>query len=205
MPPKKQKTLDFSIKPFHMSMIDDNKKILFCGKTNSGKTVLALDFLYHNQDIPIVNVISPTEELNKTFRPHVPACLIYDQYTEQTVSNIIERQKDLIKLKERDPSIDARTILIMDDCLADAEDWVNDRNIKWIFDNGRHAQMTFLICLQYPVGIPPKLRCNIQYSFLCRENSIQLQKKYYDLYAGCFPTFEMFQDCFLKCTENRGC
>lgn len=205
MPPKKQKTLNFALKAFHMSMIDDNKKIVFIGKTGSGKSFLILDFLYHNQDVPIVNVISPTEDLNLTYTPHVPCALIYDDYSEDVISQIIKRQKDVVKEAMKDPNIDPRSICIMDDCLADSEDWVNDRNIKWVFDNGRHAKITFIIALQYPVGIPPKLRSNIQYSFLCRENSINLQKKYYDLYGGCFPTFEMFQDCFLKCTENRGC
>ncbi len=205
MPPKKQKTMSFDIKPFNMNMVDDNKKIVFLGKTGSGKTVLILDYLYHNQDIPIVTIISPTEELNKTYTPHIPACLIHYEYTEGIISSIIDRQKHLINLKEKDKSIDARTICIMDDCLADSEDWVNDRNIKWVFDNGRHCQMSFILALQYPVGIPPKLRANIQYAFLCRENRIDLQKKYYNLYASVFPTFEMFQDCFLKCTEDRGC
>jgi hypothetical protein len=205
MPPKKQQTIGFSIKQFNMNMVGDNKKLVFIGKTGSGKSYLILDYLYHNQDVPIVNVISPTEELNGTYTPHVPAMLIHDEFNDEVITNIMDRQKNLVQEFNEGCDIDPRTICIMDDCLADSEDWVNDRNIKWVFDNGRHAQMTFIIALQYPVGIPPKLRSNIQYAFLSRENSVDLQKKYYNLYAGCFPNFNMFQDCFLKCTENRGC
>jgi hypothetical protein len=205
---RKQKTLDFDIKPFDMKSIPDNKKILFLGKTNSGKSVLVIDYLYHHNDINVINVISPTEELNNTYGPHVPAAFIHDKYSEQLMENILLRQRKLVKLKKINPSLvnlDARAITIMDDCLADSDEWVNDKNIKWVFNNGRHAQMTFIITLQYPVGIPPKLRSDIQYMFLCRENSPQLQKKYYDLYGGGFPSFAMFQKTFLKCTEDRGC
>lgn len=205
---KTKSSLDFDIKPFNMDMIDDGKKIVFLGKTGSGKSVLIIDYLYHHRTVPIVNVISPTEEMNGTYSPHIPQALIYDTYDESIIDNIIKRQKKLKlqkKQHEKLANFDSRTIIIMDDCLSNSDEWVNDKNMRTIFDAGRHFDITFILAMQYPVGIPPKLRANIQYIFLCRENSIQLQKKYFELYGGLFGTFKLFQSTLLKCTEDRGC
>ena len=206
MPPKKQKTLDFEIKEFDMNSVPKDKKLLFLGKTGSGKSSLVVDYLYHNRDFPLVYVICPTELMNETYAPHVPAATTYEHYNPETIGSILKSQaKVIVTKKDKGLQFNSKCAIIMDDCLADADEWVNDKNISWIFNNGRHNEITFIIALQYPVGIPPKLRSNIQYSFLCRENQPALQRKYYELYAGVFPTFDLFQSVFLKCTEDYGC
>jgi len=58
-----------------------------------------------------------------------------------------------------------------------------------------------LITMQYPLGIPPTLRTNIDYVFILREN----RKRIYDNYAGMFPTFESFCQVMDQCTENYEC
>ena len=35
---------------------------------------------------------------------------------------------------------------------------------------GRHYNILFIITMQYPLGIPPALRTNLDYVFLFREN-----------------------------------
>ena len=204
MPPKK-KTINFNIQPFHMSMVSDNKKICFLGKTNSGKSICVVDYLYYHQDIPIVSVICPTEKYNKTYYPHIPSMLIYDDFNINVIHEFLDRQKNIVKMSEENTSIDPRAILIMDDCLADSEEWVNDKKVKWIFQNGRHTKITCIVVLQYPMGMPPKLRNDIQWTFLFRHNSLSIQKKYYDHYASVIPSFDMFLDIYIKCTEDKGC
>ena len=101
--------------------------------------------------------------------------------------------------------VDTRAFLCLDDCLADAKDWVTDKNIRWIFMNGRHANLTFLLTMQYAMGIPPSLRTNVDYIFICKEPKISNQKRLYDHYAGIFRDFKMFRGVLTQTTKNYGC
>ena len=71
--------------------------------------------------------------------------------------------------------------------------------------NGRHWHILFIITMQYPLGIPPNLRTNIDYVFILRENIVSNRKRIYDNYAGMFPTFEVFCQVMDQCTENYEC
>jgi hypothetical protein len=59
--------------------------------------------------------------------------------------------------------------------------------------------------MQYPLGIPPNLRTNIDYVFILREPYIANRKRIYENYAGMFPTFESFCQVMDQCTENYEC
>ena len=59
--------------------------------------------------------------------------------------------------------------------------------------------------MQYPLGIPPNLRTNIDFIFILRENIVANRKRIYDNYAGMFPTFEIFCQVMDQCTENYEC
>ena len=71
--------------------------------------------------------------------------------------------------------------------------------------NGRHLKMFFIITMQYPLGIPPNLRTNIDYVFILRENIVGNRKRIYENYAGMFPNFEIFSQVMDQCTENYEC
>ena len=71
--------------------------------------------------------------------------------------------------------------------------------------NGRHLKLFFIITMQYPLGIPPNLRTNIDYVFILRENIVGNRKRIYDNYAGMFPSFEVFCQVMDQCTENYEC
>jgi hypothetical protein len=59
--------------------------------------------------------------------------------------------------------------------------------------------------MQYPLGIPPHLRCNIDYIFILRENQMKNRMRIYEQYAGMFPSFEVFNQVMNQCTENYEC
>lgn len=59
--------------------------------------------------------------------------------------------------------------------------------------------------MQYPLGIPPNLRTNIDYVFILRENYATNRKRIYDNYASMFPTFEAFCSVMDQTTENFEC
>jgi hypothetical protein len=71
--------------------------------------------------------------------------------------------------------------------------------------NGRHWKIMLIITMQYPLGIPPVLRTNIDYVFILREPYIANRRRIYENYAGMFPTFESFCQVMDQCTENYEC
>ena len=203
-----ENTVNLELESFDMQKIKDHAVIFFVGKRNTGKSVLVLDFLYHKNNFPIVVVISPTDVYNKTFSPHVPQMFIHNKFDSNIIKNIIARQKKISELSETNityKNMDKRICIVFDDLLADAKNWINDENIKWIFNNGRHAYITFVVTLQYIMIIPRMLRSNTDYIFLCKETKQTNQKRIYDEFGGMFPSFEMFKQTFNKSTDNYGC
>ena len=211
MPPKNndEKQVEVNFQRFDMESIKCGKKLLFIGMSSSGKTVLVRDYLYHNQrTFPIGLVISPTEEVNNTFSKHIPRMLIHDEYRSEILEKLMERQKNLIKNKNENSdyeNVNTNCIAIMDDCLSEAKIWKKDKIIQKIFYEARHFDLTFIMTLQYALGIPPNLRNNIDYVFLCYNNKPLEQKKLYEQFGGIFNNFQDFRNVFIKFTENYGC
>lgn len=199
---------------FKMSWIGDNKIIVMIGPRGRGKSTIILDYLYHNQDIPFTTCISPSDIYNHTFTPYIPSRFIYAKYTPTLLENYLHRQQTLKSQKKkaemgygdlRYKDVDCRGLLVMDDCLADNKGWKTDPSLRWIFFNGRHADVTYILTMQYQVGIPPEFRVNIDWVFLLRDAKKQEKEKLYKYYAGIFPSFDMFDQIFMKCTKNKCC
>ena len=207
-------TLD--LKKFDMKNIsfrpDENKGpvVVLIGRRDTGKSFLVRDLLYHHQDIPIGTVISGTEAGNGFFSAHVPKLFIHDEYNTAIIENILKRQKTVLKQIQKEmeaykrTNIDPRAFVILDDCLYDAK-WTKDKMMRLLFMNGRHWKIMLIITMQYPLGIPPNLRTNIDYVFILREPYIANRKRIYENYAGMFPTFESFTQVMDQCTENFEC
>jgi hypothetical protein len=92
----------------------------------------------------------------------------------------------------------------MDDCLYD-KTWPSDKNIRFLFMNGRHYKVFLLITMQYPLGVPPHLRANVDYVFILRENQIKQRERIYQQYAGMFDSFHVFNTVLDQVTENYEC
>jgi hypothetical protein len=207
-------TLD--LKKFDMKNIsfrpDENKGpvIVLIGRRDTGKSFLVRDLLYYHQDIPIGTVISGTEAGNGFFSSHVPKLFIHDEYNTAIIENILKRQKTVLKQIKKEmeaykrTNIDPRAFVILDDCLYDNK-WTKDKLMRLLFMNGRHWKIMLVITMQYPLGIPPNLRTNIDYVFILREPYIANRKRIWENYAGMFPTFESFCQVMDQCTENFEC
>ena len=204
------------MKKFDMKNIsfrpDENKGpvVVLIGRRDTGKSFLVRDLLYYHQDIPIGTVISGTEAGNGFFSEHVPKLFIHDEYNTAIIENILKRQKTVLKQIKREmeaykrTNIDPRAFVILDDCLYDNK-WTKDKLMRLLFMNGRHWKIMLIITMQYPLGIPPNLRTNIDYVFILREPYIANRKRIWENYAGMFPTFESFCQVMDQCTENFEC
>ena len=197
--------MNLELRKFDMSQISDDKVVVLIGKRDTGKSFLCRDILYHHKDIPVGQVISGTEGANQFYQQIVPKLFIHGEFTTDIVQNMLKRQKLMIdKINGGDVSTDPRAFLILDDCLYD-NTWAKDKNMRYVFMNGRHYKLLFLLTMQYALGIPPNLRTNIDYVFILRENYVSNRKRLYEHYAGMFPTFEMFCQVMDQCTENYEC
>jgi hypothetical protein len=190
-----------------MSSIEDDKVVVLIGKRDTGKSFLCKDLLYYHQDIPVGTVISATESANCFYGKIVPEIFIHDEYDENVVQRVLERQKKAVDRVNKDiakygeSSVDPRAFLILDDCLYD-NSWVKSKQIRSLFMNGRHFKIMFIITMQYALGIPPNLRTNIDYVFILRENIVQNRKRIYESYAGMFPSFDTFCQVMDQTTED---
>jgi len=208
--------MNLELKKFDMKKItfkpneNQGPVIVLIGRRDTGKSFLVRDLLYYHQDIPIGTVISGTEAGNGFYGKMVPKLFIHDEYNTAIIENILKRQKIVMKQvkKEKEAygrsNIDPRTFVILDDCLYD-NSWARDKLMRLLFMNGRHWKIMLVITMQYPLGVPPNLRTNIDYTFILREPYIANRKRIYENFAGMFPTFESFCQVMDQCTENYEC
>ena len=208
--------MTLELKKFDMKSIsfkpNENKGpvVVLIGKRDTGKSFLVRDLLYYQQDIPIGTVISGTEEGNGFYAKMVPKLFVHNEYNTAIIENILKRQRTVLKQIKKEiemykrSTIDPRAFVILDDCLFDAT-WTRDKMMRLLFMNGRHWKVMLVITMQYPLGIPPTLRTNIDYVFILRENYIANRRRIYENYAGMFPTFESFCQVMDQCTENYEC
>ena len=208
--------MTLELKKFDMKNIsfkpNENKGpvVVLIGKRDTGKSFLVRDLLFYQQEIPIGTVISGTEEGNGFYGKMVPKLFVHNEYNTAIIENILKRQRTVLKQIKKEmetykrSTIDPRAFVILDDCLYDAT-WTRDKMMRLLFMNGRHWKVMLIITMQYPLGIPPTLRTNIDYVFILRENYIANRKRIYENYAGMFPTFESFCQVMDQCTENFEC
>ena len=208
--------MNLELKKFDMKKItfkpneNQGPVIVLIGRRDTGKSFLVRDLLYYHQDIPIGTVISGTEAGNGFYGKMVPKLFIHDEYNTAIIENILKRQKMVVRQLKKETeaygrsTIDPRTFVILDDCLYD-NTWARDKLMRLLFMNGRHWKLMLVITMQYPLGVPPNLRTNIDYTFILREPYIANRKRIYENFAGMFPTFESFCQVMDQCTENYEC
>jgi len=193
-----------------MKTMVDNATIAMIARRASGKSYLTREVLYHKKSIPCMIAISRTEKLNKFYGEFIPDLYIYHAFETSILSKIYNRQQKLSddnnKRKKNGKKIkDDRLMLIMDDCMSSKGSWLKDENILELFFNGRHYHISFILTMQFSLGITPEMRGNFDYIFLLSEDIISNRKRLYDHYAGMFPTFDIFQQVFTEVTTDYGC
>jgi hypothetical protein len=202
--------MKLNIREFDISRIRTDNIVVLLGKRNTGKSFLIRDILSYNTDLPIGTVISPTERANRFYGNMIPCTLIHDEFDSNITSNVRKRQEMIMAQKKKEEaiygqsSIDSRAFLIMDDCLYDNV-WAKDVNMKYFFMNGRHINLFLLITMQYPLGIPPILRGQVDYVFILRDNVMGNRRRIYENYASMFPSIDIFNQVMDQCTEDYHC
>jgi len=202
--------MNVSLRKFDMKKIPQDAVAVFIGRRRTGKSTLVRDLLYHHQDMPLGTVISGTEESNSFYGKMIPPLFIHGEFSPVILANFCKRQKLVMhKIQQdiaaqRQSRIDPRSFMILDDCMYD-DSWTHDKNIKYLFMNGRWLKVFFLITMQYPLGIQPALRTNVDYVFILREPYSSNRKRIFENYGSAFPSFEFFCQVMDQCTQNYEC
>ena len=201
--------MKLELKKFNMNQLRDDSVVVVIGKRNTGKSWIMRDIMHRHRDFPVGVCISPTESSNHFYGKFIPEMLIYDKYQPGVIKKFLDRQKKIMAQKDYEiatygsSSIDPRAFLLLDDMMYDTS-WIKDDNIRWLFFNGRHTKAFLAINLQFSLGLPPVLRSNIDYVFICRETYINNRKRLYEHYAGMFDSFETFCQVLDVVTNNYG-
>jgi len=202
--------MNLQLKKFSMINTPEDAVCIFIGRRRTGKSTLVRDLLFHHKSLPLGTVISGTEESNDFYKKIVPPLFIHGAYSPVIIQNYVNRQKLIMQkiMKEQaergQSRIDPRSFLILDDCLYD-DTWIRDLNIRYLFLNGRWVKVFFLITMQYPLGVPPILRTNVDYVFILREPYMSNRRRIFENYGSAFPSFEFFCQVMDQCTQNYEC
>lgn len=205
-----QGAVSVNLRKFSMKSIPQDAVCVFIGRRRTGKSTLVRDLLFHHQDLPMGCVISGTEESNGFFKKMVPGMFIHGEYNPVILANFVKRQKLVMQKIQRDldigikSNIDPRAFLILDDCMYD-DSWTHDKNIRYLFMNGRWLKVFFIITMQFPLGIQPALRTNVDYVFILREPYMNNRRRLFENYGSAFPSFEFFCQIMDQCTQNYEC
>lgn len=194
--------------------LNGNKRYVLANEIvthNSGKSFLVRDIFYHHRHIPKGVIFSGTEEASPFFSDFIPDIFIHSEYNPDMIEGILKNQKKKIReaksmgKSESGKCKDNNFFIVLDDLLHDAQNWKREKTIKNIFFNGRHFNLFFILTMQYPLGITPELRSNIDYVFIFNEPSYKNRRKLYDDYCSCIPTFDHFCNILDACTRNHEC
>ena len=191
--------------------VDGNHRFILDNFIVTHNSFLVRDIFFHHQKIPRGLIFSGTESANPFFGDFFPDTFIHSEYNPQIIETALAMNgKRVREARNYYPELNGllpknRFCIVLDDMLADSSSWKKEKTIKEIFLNGRHFNIFFIITLQYPKGIPPDLRSNIDYVFIFNEPSIINRKSIYEAYGSAIPTFDIFQNILDECTQDYQC
>jgi len=185
-------------------------RIVIIAPSGSGKSWIVKNILHEMKDIPCALVVAPTDQKSKFYDDFIPPTFIHYDYKPEILIKVLDRQDKIIeknqaRVRHNKKEVDPRAVFIMDDCMGDKDKWVKDPNMLKLMNQGRHSKLTYILTMQYVLGIQPELRTQFNYIFLLGEDNFASRKKLYEHYAGIFPTYDLFDQIFRQLTTDHGC
>lgn len=199
------------IREFKLRWMCENPIICMIAKRGSGKSWVCRSILKHLDDeecMPGGMIIAPTDRMNTFYGHFFPGLFIHYKYTTDALERLFYRQTKIkqkkVDKKKLGKKVDSRALLLMDDCLSSKTTWMKDPPIPRLFFDGRHYDITFILTMQFPLGITTELRGNFDYIFLLADDFYSNQRRLFDHYAGMFPSLDAFRTVFTELTKDFG-
>jgi hypothetical protein len=197
---QKNKSNNLNINKFALENMVKNPHVAIVAKRGSGKSWLVADVLKKLcTEKTKISIISPTDKMAQFYEAYFAHADISYEFDSGKIEEILEEQKYNIHEKNG-----INQIVVLDDCLSSKGEWAKDHIVSELLFNARHYHITYILTMQFPLGIKPELRCNFDYVFLLADDNISNQKRMYEHYAGMFPNFESFRQIYVQLTEDYG-
>lgn len=219
---------DYNISRFTPESMDPGRVICVIGRSGSGKTMVTRDILYRIARHSHVGLVfSATENVNGTYSSFVPPCLIYTEFREDKVFDLLDvqakkrkaregmvqdiasyvrmgRTQDAQRLKQQLAEREARerAFIVIDD-LAFSQATFNNEAMKTILFNSRHYNLMTIISVQYSMLLSTALRANLAFVFVAREPIVANRARLYQHFFGVFPSPQDFERVFSTCTTGH--
>jgi hypothetical protein len=172
--------------------------VVIIGKRGTGKSVMLCDMLSHfSRRLDYGVAFTPTESSAEMFARFMPRSSIYDTFDSDVLERMIDFQRSDAHSKKR-----RSLFCVMDDCLYDKR-ILRCKAIREVFMNGRHHQITLLLCAQYMMDLSPDLRGNVDYCFCLRDSALGSRMKLYRSFFGLFDKYISFAKVMDGATENH--
>ena len=191
------------IYPFDMQQITPGSVCLVLGDRGTGKTCMSMEILHGMRKYSMGVVMAGNLDTVDEYAKHVPRTLIYDEYNAEAISRLLDAQEKRLRRcgKENLKPI----FLVLDDLMYDKTRINNDKRFRKIMLNGRHYNITLVICAQYVKHISAELRPNVDYVFTTRQNNQEQRRKIRLEFDVGFPNDRIFHDTMVRCTADFAC
>jgi AAA+ ATPase superfamily predicted ATPase len=215
--------MSLQLNKFNIKKLNKHVGILIIGQRNAGKTHLTqhimnnkknhyFTIITHKYNEPNTSIFYDSYSSYLSYKDFNNS-ITYNEYDENIIKNVLDDSVKVVKLKDKITKKDDNkrikytvdnNMLILDDCITSKI--IRNDNMSELFFNHRHFNLSFIMCLQYPLHIPPEYRTNFDYIFMLNNNIRSTKKRIYEQYAGMFSTFEEFEHIFDDITnEDHKC
>lgn len=174
--------------------------IIILGKRNTGKTVWALNFVYHHRHIYPVGIIITKTAFNGFWRQFAPHHLVVDTFTPQLIEAIFKMQEARVLQQ----GANSRFLILIDDMASDVVMRYSEVLTTMAY-NGRHYNLDILFLTQDVVKATTAMRRNADlFAMLTTMGQPSLEHVYKEFASIDFADYPNFQQCMLRQTENWG-
>lgn len=183
-----------------LRLISHPQRTLIVGKSQSGKTTLAIKIILYVYSHLVDNlyVMSSTADLQSTYKPIMPFMAKERTWGVATKENIIKFWSILEKEKYK-----KRSLLFIDD--QSSETGINaggKGEFSWLIYNAVWANLSILAVTHRPTAISPAFRENLEHVILMEQSNNRLRdivEKEFNI----LDTKKQFRDLLIEHTEMR--
>jgi hypothetical protein len=188
---------------FDLRTVAPGSVLLVLGDRGTGKTSMSLEILHSLRKFPMGIVMAGSLDTVDEYKKHVPQTLIYDEYAPDALATLLHAQDQ--RLRQYGRAKLKPVFLVLDDLMYDKTKINNDPRFKKVILNGRHYNITVIICAQYVKHVSAELRPNIDYIFTTYQKNQEQRRKIRTEFDVGFTSDKLFHDTMLRCTLNWGC
>jgi hypothetical protein len=173
-------------------------RLFIYGRTGFGKTTVITDFLHtkrHSFERALVMVGSIGAKMH--YEKIFPEITVMYGWHPDRLQRLIDYQSSRVQLGDKTP-----LLVLMDDMMYQASNFINSKPIRWLLFNGRNALIALWISAQYCMDLPPAARGQLDLFVGCAEKLKPNRERIYKYLNPCFSTLADFDMVYKACTQN---